>query len=1206
MAYIAVGVPIHRCHREQDKASAMQGRVSRINENIFSDSILTLALADPSPIEALALAEPSLTYKEHAGHHEHASTEAAEEDDLVRWDQVFASGLGKSHVSYGVASRISGSWELKIKHPSWPASGRAYVISVILLHIPLVVGNAVLAVEPAVERQCRAMSELRWDEGNDGQSVWSQQRVVAGGSEGQLEVCGWVSVEVKCQALSQPALTSFMGKKLSRSSAATLLKNFMPTALDRLLASPPALRALRALVHAHELPPTWIPAINCCQSKHRCRAYSSDLSLPKLRIRKQQWPSLEPRISLGRAKPDVDEESNVNEPGISTWRKIDKAHGFAKIGLWRELLQYRERVYGLDGIRDIWLGMARRGFDLPTSNTRDAEYLWSTFIKNPDLVIPVLDHAAHLQRSSGQSYARLYQMCMAYWLPRHPDRALKYHHLMIVKLRLRNLPLRYLTQLATTTLSAKSLEAFAEIYRTSNERNLYDDMVIPFCNQSRISLARHWHILCFQRSDTPSPSARSHPVVQLFLAESSSDYAMAADTARPMMRNGRPIYKEPIVANYRPLLTKGEAQPNSQRYNEQLLRKLLGRDIEPVRFEDPFCARLFATKAFGPASIIRGLSMIRVNEIGPIALRMMGLRTEPLSELPQRFRELKEAGIDIKPCVFSLALEKFTMEKNFHLVQSLLGSDQHPDVLEDLSLQRRLLDHYLEQMDWTQAHRTLAILTLFYNDPRGESWNLLLQARLRQGYPNQIIHILEDMRANDIFVTRESTLAIQSILRRRQPGRRPGTSSSGRFDDVRFVARNYMMILESGIGYVSPRDWKEILRRYGMLGRVREQRRLIYWLFSWYANRDNPRFADIQKSPFLDAAMAKMRQTFHHPLLYFNTPPFISQASPSHPLRQLFSPAFLQALIIWGFKAGLLPNTPLEQTMFSSVRPAKHYRKRFLKKGVLTHLHWSVGLQTVVKLRDAGLYVNPTIVVKALQQQLKLLFNRGRLNRSIGRVVQSNKLENRIIKRLNPIPYEEYVREVNRIWGKPLLREPKGNRKRLLEGMVGHPTLDGILHDDEVQDNEPGSEEFANRGDKLELPFSSDQDEPSTNGNKMGPQGNSTMIMDRIREISLAALSRKKLGRGLQPSSLGKDGSGLKGDKSSFGVVEGATLSQRTISPPYSTFAASRTPPSTTKNELEARPSTTQEGFNAHEANRQSFFSSRLDTNTQSFTKAKK
>jgi hypothetical protein len=476
-------------------------------------------------------------------------------------------------------------------------------------------------------------------------------------------------------------------------------------------------------------------------------------------------------------------------------------------------------------------------------------------------------------------------------------------------------------------------------------------------------------------------------------------------------------------------LSTGSFRKKSK-YNEELMRRLTGRDTAPVRFEDPFCARLFATRAFPPSSIIKGLTLVGVNEIGPQALRTMGLRAEYVDELPHLFGELRESGIALKGCVFSLALEKFAMERKFHLVQSILDSDQHPEVFDDAEMQKKLLDFYLEQEDWQQAHRTLAILALFHNDANTESWNLLLQVRIKRFDPHQIIKVLQDMQAKSIMVTMESMHAIRSLLKHRVRGHRPIQSSTrGGFDDVRFVTRIYMIILEAGIGMVPPSTWRELIRRLGMMGRFRELRRLLFWLLSWYAPREAGPFAQLPKPPPLDEATRKMRNKFPEPFRYFNLHPHLSQKSLLHPVRQLFPPSLQQALIIWGFQAGLLPHAPSEQSMLSSTAAKKHFRRRLVQTGILKRLDWSIGLQTLVELRDFGVHVHPHTAMKTLQKQFVVLFGRGR----------SNKTANRIMEDVNTIPYDMYIRNVNDIWGSPLFPEAEHVVRYKQYGLSWHP-----------------------------------------------------------------------------------------------------------------------------------------------------------------------
>jgi len=45
------------------------------------------------------------------------------------------------------------------------------------------------------------------------------------------------------------------------------------------------------------------------------------------------------------------------------------------------------------------------------------------------------------------------------------------------------------------------------------------------------------------------------------------------------------------------------------------------------------------------------------------------------------------------------------------------------------------------------------------------------------------------------------------------------------------------------------------------------------------------------------------------------------------------------------------------------------------------------------------------------------------------------------MERVNTLPYAQYVHEVNRIWGTPLLREPQLFHTHMVHGQTWHPRL---------------------------------------------------------------------------------------------------------------------------------------------------------------------
>jgi hypothetical protein len=792
--------------------------------------------------------------------------------------------------------------------------------------------------------------------------------------------------------------------------------SLMPPVLHRLLASPSAWRLLRFAFGGPELPATCSTAAKCYISINSRPAIVANRQTPTTKKWKR-WHEVTDSIAR---RERVRQMLEADGTAAAFQVELEHLEGDTSVldgaedsaAQWATTLAQRERLHGERGINIVWSARRHAGYALPTHDLPHAGFLWATFIKHPKLVTQVVDHAAELWNGTGQTYPRLYEVVMSYWLPRDTTAALGYHQYMLEKLELKTLPLKQLARLGQLSFTLAAYTALMEIYKSSDNQDLYDDIVMPLLVKGDVSMARRWHHLCTLRGDMPSDSVATHPAVRIFTSEAmaKSNPAFHFMTHSTGQKLGKEIHK----------------------YDQDLMRRLLGRDSAPVRFDDSFCAKMFATRTFSPESVIQGLAMVGVNEIGPQAVLAMALRTEPLDNLPKRFEQLRATGIALQGCVYSLAIEKFAMEHKWQLVRSMLDSDQHPDVFGDTDVQRKLLNHYLDQQDELQAQRTLAVLTIFHNDSSKESWNLLLETHISRTGAQYVTEVLQDMRTQSVMVDPRLIPALCSLLRKRQPGHKPVTQHRREFDDLRFVTRTLVFILESGMGSVAPLSWREIVRRFGMTGRFRELRRLLLWLLCWYAPRSDTQFSDLPKSPFLDTATTKLRNANWEQASYFNFPTTVTQEEKdTHPVPLLFPPSLQQALIIWGFRARLLPNANLEQSLLGHTLEKKHYRRRLLERQVLKRKQWNIGLKTVVLLRKLGVHVSHRTVVKALQMQFVVLFGRRR----------SNIVENRVMEKSNTIPYATYVREVNEIWGSPLFCEPQLFGKGMVHNHMWHPRM---------------------------------------------------------------------------------------------------------------------------------------------------------------------
>src|SRR5207248_1840127 len=82
----------------------------------------------------------------------------------------------------------------------------------------------------------------------------------------------------------------------------------------------------------------------------------------------------------GRTKLDF--ESDIGHKRDIGTRLIDDPSNDRNFALWVGLLRFRQRHYGVDGVRDIWKGLTERNgrVDLPVDGYY-ADILWKIFIQ---------------------------------------------------------------------------------------------------------------------------------------------------------------------------------------------------------------------------------------------------------------------------------------------------------------------------------------------------------------------------------------------------------------------------------------------------------------------------------------------------------------------------------------------------------------------------------------------------------------------------------------------------------------------------------------------------------------------------------------------------------------------------------------------------------------------------------------------------------
>ena len=676
-------------------------------------------------------------------------------------------------------------------------------------------------------------------------------------------------------------------------------------------------------------------------------------------------------------------QSNVGE-GEIRGLLVDHVSNVGDFRLWVELLRFRGRVYGLQGTIDIWEGIKKRRLHLPVYGP-EADVLWGSIIalglERPEFLHEIYLHARKIFENTGTAWRGIYTTIVGRLLATDPNQAYEWHKVLLQIHRPGPSELGYIFIEASKAKVA--LGVFEQIYKELDVRTLYATIIPRLCNLQLYDIAHRWHYLLVRVGDVPGSYGTVKRLLRHLALYKSSD--RLRDFTRSLVDAGVPFpVSEYQTVHDGPIISR------------EIMSRLLGEahSIAPKTFSDEFCARLFATKAFSVDTVMSGLRMLGLEAIGPLSLKEIASRDASTEAVAARMDKFQELGISVGSSIFARLVKQFAVEGREDMLNGLLSSDQHPDALEDSVLQESLLASFHAAHDWPKYHNTMAVLAchskgrvIFHRE------NLILRSYIRQRNLAAAMRMLENMRLTRVPVSSVSTrLMRDQILRPRKVGRRP-VSLAVDSDDLGHLIGLWQGILRCG-GYVAPLSWREVLRRLGQTGRLRDLEKLALWLVLWY-HPNNAKSVRVRSSPY--------SRTQRFGLV----PRRLSAYSRGHPYRILFSTVQQEAMIAWGFKT--LTKQP------ATAGPS-----------LGTPGSWSWGLKLLLKLKDRGVAVSKKTVRRVLRHRLRILYG---LERSAIRA-------NRLASAQNPYPLRGMLAEIKVLW-KRLFVEPTPSleprvRRRLL------------------------------------------------------------------------------------------------------------------------------------------------------------------------------
>ena len=665
----------------------------------------------------------------------------------------------------------------------------------------------------------------------------------------------------------------------------------------------------------------------------------------------------------------------TSAPSYSNLRLVDTLKYGRDFGLWLELVRFRQRHYGLEGLRVIWKEISIRELQLPCHGTT-ADELWSSFVRlgfeDPKVLKEIETFAIRQKASTAISWPKLYITILTHHLKRQPHHAYQWHA------RLHEGFPPSLEQLKglfwQTVTNDAALGVFRRIYVELRLGGMYDTIIPELCNREKYRLALKWHNLLLRKHDIPSHASISEPLLHYLAVYGRHEHLVA--TTKGMVEAG--------VSFARPTRSTYQSSPSISR---EMMNRQLGEThgIAPKIISDEFCAQLFATKMFTVDIVINGLRVLGVEAIGPLSLKEIGSREKGNSQaICIILDRLDSAGISIGNSKFSTLVRRLALEDKRGLLNNVLTCDLHPDTYEDRNLQESLLASYHQTGDQLQIDRTLAILTI--NSPHwnlaAEHWNLLLRVYLARRDLGGIQRILETMREMHLIVNPRSSSYVRAcMLSRRQVGRRPY-----RTNELPAVINIWREILQRG-GVIPPVAWREVLKRLGMSGQLEKFEGLSLWLADWYSD------PAVRASHLNLASPQRAGKAFS----MLDVPRRLSRRHPLHPIRKLFPTVMQQAMVTWGFQHRL----SCDDT------------ERLTRSDVTGRSPWTWGLQLLLKLRQRRVIVARSTVARICRQRLKVLFGPGLSNRKINRRTQQ----------VNMHHLSQYLDQMHAIWGPNLFDE---------------------------------------------------------------------------------------------------------------------------------------------------------------------------------------
>lgn len=814
---------------------------------------------------------------------------------------------------------------------------------------------------------------------------------------------------------------------LKRPSAVSILDSLtsVPIGVEQLESRPTCLRChtrrlQKAATNGESEPSSGKLRTNRCQApeKRAFRFPVYDIDAPDDLTPSRKELALDaavdrPSASLSLQPDRLEFESDIGHTNEIGTRLVDDPGRRHDYSLWEELLRYRQRHYGDDGTLDIFRGLTRRvdGVYLPTHG-ESADFFWQSFVnlglEREHFLQQLAEYALTVYEEEGRCWGRFHESVVGGFFERDMvhnaikwHRRLQYPHLARPNDILRILEPALSVRTGRLSVLAKGklrplspgVQAFQDICQTVDGHDLYRPIISTLLQHGYAEDALSMHAFLVNRRHPPPSYQDMYP-----LLEYANNYGLWNDFLNLKNYAERRFPADTESAGQ----TKAALVEQGSNINAGDL--LMGKRSDKRPMKDEFGAKLFATPAFSLDTVLSGLEIFGVPEIGPLSLREMAIRSHGTRDIQEKLQRLQKARISIGDSVYTRLLRKLATENRDILLGDLLESDQHPDMLEDAAIQESLLVSNYMARDWRQYNLALAALGELLK-PGAELPNIHFRKHIASGELELASKVVDEMALVRESLTRQSMeFMVKRLLTIRRTGSNPQPTPRGtRVEPLAFVVRILQRVVPTG-QYIAPDLWIELLKRLGMTKRFQELRNCCLWLAHHYSSR-------VKHSPVSDTGT-----------------PFPGKPQPSQPwqaaltpdgadrmLQSIFNPQMQCGIVAWGF-------------LMLICKPEKTDYNPFGVEGERL-IPWTRGLVLLRDLEKEGVRLDVPCIRLACRRRLAIIF--GQPRKSIKRM-------NNTLRRENPYELQQVLTDIDRAWGRPMF---PGSKYNDLDRLVDPPNV---------------------------------------------------------------------------------------------------------------------------------------------------------------------